>query len=238
MNIAKPKCRYPLLSVKLPDDPDAFVKKKLIDTYCVEPNNLNTMIRKIKDTEYILKYMDIKNIFEIYKKFEQEIASINIKYNLIDDKDRQVIEIIEPLKLKGRKFYKSTGKSRDPNLANIWFPFITKQSGRYQKLEDKYLNAIDYLKAQIQSNEENDNIIREILTTDSLLNYGRFINYENALISYYLFLNYDRENPIMTGGKKSSKKINKKSSKKINKKSSKKINKKSNKINKKSNKIK
>ena len=144
---------------------------------------------------------------------------------------------MEPIEKAGQKFYKSKGESRnlseEQNIKDFWFPFVDINiigEKRLIKSEDKYLLAIETIKnrriledptfAQLKL------LLTEILYTDSLLDYGRFIDNFNAAISKRL---YELDHKSQAGGKKNIKKSSKKSSKKQNKKSSKKQNKKSSK---------
>ena len=220
------------LSLNLQFDPQANLKKKLQEKYGVPISDVDKAIEQIDYIENKLKHMNGKDVIEIYHKFEKEIREFKIEYKALDYVDREVIEIINPPHLAGRKFYKSSGTSRDPTLINYWFPFSGKDyAGRFEKSEDKYLGAIEYLKNyQIADNENIDKLIDEILHSDELLNFGRFIDYDNALISGRLYMEKMRVLAGMTGGKnlskKSSKNLSKKSPKKLSKKSPKKSSKK------------
>jgi len=100
---------------------------------------------------------------------------------------------------------------------------VREKLKRFEKPEDKYIDAIEYLKnIRAVTNTDFDALINEMLLDDSILKFGRFINYENMLISGRLLIDNTQKKEHMTGGKKnnSKKKNNKKnnSKKKNNKK--------------------
>jgi len=170
--------------------PVITVEDKLKTKYNVTNENISSVLIKIKNIQTILKYMSLDNILHIYKNLEDEIKKLNIEFELVDDIDRKIVIIKNPYHLANRQFYQSSGKSRgDSNIAGIWFPFTGKELGRFLKSEDKYLSAIDYLLESKEPNTERDEIVKEIIVSEDLLKYGRFINYENALLSGYLYYN-------------------------------------------------
>ena len=224
-------------------NPYAILEKNLIKIFNIDKEQLKQYIIKINNTEDILKFMNKSKILDIYSK----IDSIDIKYGPAIDKDgkeiifddRQILQIIEPIEKAGQKFYKSKGESRnlseEHNIKDFWFPFVDINiigEKRLIKSEDKYLLAIETIKNRHILDLEDPTfaqlklLLTEILYTDSLLDYGRFIDNFNAAISKRL---YELDHKSQAGGKKNIKKSSKKSSKKQNKKSSKKSSKKQNK---------
>lgn len=193
------KLSQPLQLLHIPIDPQFKYKQLLEQKYNIKKEDIDNIIKNIDDIEYKLKHMDRQDILKIYCQLKEQIDVLDIKYNIIQDTDREVIEITEPEKLRGLKFYKSTGTSRNPTIKDFWFPFKDKDiiTGRYTKLEDEYLSAIETVKnANTLIDEKVDKTIRKMLENlPTLLEYARFINYENAIISGRLFINDIRKLP-------------------------------------------
>lgn len=173
--------------------------REKFERYGITKENIDKSITQLDLIENTLKHMNRDQIVKLYEEFNKEIDELKIEYTIIDDKDREIIEILLPDKLAGIKFYRSTGTSRDSSLKGLWFPTSGKDfSGRLEKLEDKYLSAIEYFKKN--NKPEQDILIKEMLSNDIILKFGRFITKDNLLISGYLYKNFMEK--IQVGGKR------------------------------------
>jgi len=201
------------------DSYQILLEKRLKENYNIT-DPIKTL-QRLYAIDNILKNMNNIDIIKIYETFYKEIGDLKIEYVFGDDDDREIIEITNPPEYAGRKFYRSSGTSRSYSLLkDFWLPYISIEGSRklkrFEKPEDKYINAIEYIKdIRASINPEFDKLIYEMLSDDSILKFGRFINYENALISGVLFKNKIERKEFMVGGKKSQKKSSKKSQKKI-----------------------
>lgn len=208
----------PILSLNLTESIEDIWKFILSHNFPdkINQTNVRIFLDNINKIENILKYMNREQIIDIYKNIDEPLE---IEYKKLSNiNDREIIEVIKPLEKAGQKFYKSMGQSRDPTIKDFWFPFEGEEivgSKRLIKSEDKYLNAIESFKTTRKMTPVLTDYIKtllsEILFTDSLLNYGRFIDYTNACISKKLY--HDVSIKQEGGKKKSSKKSSKKSRK-------------------------
>jgi len=117
-------------NLQLPLQPESYqnlLEKRLREKYSViEPKQV---LERLDTIIYILKNMNHDDIIKLYKEFYKEISEFKIEYVFGEDPDREIIEIINPPELAGKKFYKSSGTSRSYSLLkDFWLPY-TKIEG-------------------------------------------------------------------------------------------------------------
>jgi hypothetical protein len=150
----------------------------------------------------MLKYMcsDVKNtqntlnsIFDgiIYETIND---SINIKYHKIFIIEKRPIVYVTSIIINNIEipinmgFYKSMGISRrDSTIKNYWFPTtqiiqLSNNNYKLSKSEDNYILKYDAI-YKLSKNEV------DIIEQNNLIQYGRFINKNYALVCYVLYKN-------------------------------------------------
>ena len=174
---------------------------------------------KIYDSSNIDKFI-LENITNFELEFikadpdemQQIIDSIKSKF---EQEERNIIEVVNPVDLTYKYFYKSSGKSREGlNLKGLYLPLdkIPLQfdpftlSFRFLKPEDEFVHSMD----ETKYNSKNS------VTLESIEKYSRFVNEINARICKTLYeMDLEKEGATVKGKKKSKKKKTKTKNKKV-----------------------
>ena len=161
-----------------------YEKLKKLDNTII---NFKETEKRVENTVLKLRFMNIKDIEEIFSKVNDKLS---LEFEKIPDADREVIRILKPEEKKGQLFYKSTGTSRgDKGIAGVWFPFVSKDK-RFVKLEDKYISSYNNFEGGVrfeELSEEDKSAMLDLVRNLELFKYGRFIDYTNASISARLY---------------------------------------------------
>ena len=155
-----------------------------------DSSNMSFRNQTVRNT---LKYMKRSQIDKLYETIKEENVDFEFDCKILaPEHGRKMIQITSINKkppLKNLFFYQSTGKSRNNNIKDIWFPCdevcLSPISKRITKAENRYLynsrsNFTSQMKKETASYKPQNN-------EPYLSKYGRFINKENAIISKMLY---------------------------------------------------
>lgn len=177
--------RPPPLHIDSANEP-AFLYEKL-KKLGVDTHQLKSVYQRLEKTIEKLQFMNISHVLELFEYTEKT----HIEYEHVFNPDREVIRIVKPIEKSGQLFYKSTGTSRgDISIKGLWFPFTGKMYERFEKPEDKYINALLMFKSALMFEEippGDISLIKEMIHNPDIFECGRFIDKVNASISSSLY---------------------------------------------------
>lgn len=132
---------------------------------------------KAREVTNHMKMMPKETIEAIYRELNIEGLDLDVQPQKPIG-DRSVVKVTKDG--EEMHFYKSTGSSRKGmDTEDYWFPCQgdCESQGRLKKLEDRYVEDIEFMQEQLKEHPE-------------IAEYQRFITKDNAMISKWLKYHY------------------------------------------------